>query len=563
GCNRSPILNNGNSDSSSLILKQVNFAVINGTKPNDSSNNIGDSTYSQLKINMQCFSVYPDGSNLIQNNIVVSSPTNSFDLVKEKSCKISLQEITIGGTTYSAVNSNMLNLTISPNISASNTNAYAYADANNNKYYIAANADGKQINIQYANSQQDAQNIPVNMVQANPVSVAVAGVPTPVVSNLSLYSTGKINNSSPTLTLYGSASNFTSCKMILSSTLPSPISPDWSNIDSIFKGATIDSKNVFDCNPKNPNASSIHTATQLGLTNYEIPIESHVTLSDDSSILVYTYNSTAYLTKFNAAGQIDSSFGTKGTLTYTLNNSFFDSVKIRQYDSNSFILQISSRNNNGSKTGYYVKYFFNGTIDNTFGNNGIATTISLPSGGNTQLIDFIVLKDHSLANVAYTQSPSNQLFITKSLSNGTLDTSFGNKGIYSENITDEMPSNFIFSPNIAEGTNGSLIYVLNTTNAVRISRVNKSGVLDTNYNSNINNTFVLTGYVNMKLLNILSTADGTLYAVGLAYCNGPQSLVILKIKPDGTFDSTFAKNGIYCDTTSNYSEVGYDSCFDK
>jgi hypothetical protein len=208
GCNKNIEMIKGNNSIGSVIYKEVNVAVINGTKSTQNNKLTSDSSYTKMQINMQCNSVYPDGTNLTQNNIEVLSSTNTFELVKGKTCQISLKEITIGGATFNSVNSNMLSLTISPTITALNTTALAYVDSNMNQYYLAANADGTQINIQYATLQADAENIPINIIQANPVTVAVSGVSVPVLSNLNLFGLASLNGSNPTLTFYGSANGF-------------------------------------------------------------------------------------------------------------------------------------------------------------------------------------------------------------------------------------------------------------------------------------------------------------------------------------------------------------------
>ncbi len=201
-----------------IYFKEASISVFKGVEKIDSKqnqkNNVflnslvsADNTYNQMKINMKCFEVYPNGTEFSQNEIIITSITNTFDLIKDKTCQISLKEITISGRIYSPTNGSLLTLGISPSLLSPVTDPLLYVSPDNGQYYIAANADGARINIQYASSKQEAANIPTNKIVANPVSVAVAEVPLPQVNNLSLFYLDKINFTNASVTLYGSASN--------------------------------------------------------------------------------------------------------------------------------------------------------------------------------------------------------------------------------------------------------------------------------------------------------------------------------------------------------------------
>ncbi|APJ03534.1 hypothetical protein [Silvanigrella aquatica] len=663
GCNKNIEITAGNNSIGNIIFKEVNVAVINGTKLIQSNKMADNNSYTQMKINMQCNSVYPDGTNLTQTDIVVLSTTNTFDLVKGKTCQIFLKEIIIGGVIFSSVNSNMLNLTISPTIMSPNSSALAYVDSNNNQYYIAANADGTQINIQYATLQADAENIPKNIIQSNPVTVAVSGVSVPVLSNLNLFGLASINGSSPTLTLYGSANGFTSCKIILSSSLTTPISANWSIVDTIYKAATVDNKNVFDCTNfvygmvnnfvqyannswamiyenhltnnllssyayknlntnldkkysfsldtsfgnngffskdfptsgmmnntitlnsnnepiisaiysvgkkgtfefgkldlSNPQSSSIKNVTQLGIQNYDMNVMTHITLSDNSTIIAYAYYFPAlYLVKYKASGEIDTSFGIQGTVTYPLDKQYILTLNMKKMANDNFIVQIGSYNGAIDSTlkGFYIKFLANGNVDSTFGSSGIAKTIVLPFA-NSMINNFIILKDSSLANISYTNLNKNQLIITKTKADGSIDTSFANNGIYTENLTLPMSvDNKFYSTDIAEGPNSSLFYFINSDKCAYISKLNKLGSYDAAYKTNIQNSYICDDD-NYYFFSIKSLSDGTLYGVGGAVKINKMSVMVAKIKPDGNFDQAFAENGIYFDNIVNKNEYGFD-----
>lgn len=134
-----------------------------------------------------------------------------------------------------------------------------------------------------------------------------------------------------------------------------------------------------------------------------------------------------YVCRFDANGFLDSSFATQGILTWNL----FDSsacfpVKIFQPDNLHYLLAVRIYNN-GNRT-LLIRLHNNGSIDSTFGNNGIVT---MPWINQTNLIG---VKLHN--NYCYYYGSFRNLNATKSKTylyrtdfSGQLDLSFGTGGI--------------------------------------------------------------------------------------------------------------------------------------
>ncbi len=125
-----------------------------------------------------------------------------------------------------------------------------------------------------------------------------------------------------------------------------------------------------------------------------------------------------------------------------------------------------------------VKYNSNGTIDTTFGNNGMVLT-AVDTGGdviNTQIIQpdgKILLSGYASDGVHY------YLPLMRLNPNGSIDTTFGINGLVSQDITDAP---YPTCQSIVLQPDGKIVAVGNSAKSF-ISRFNSDGSLDTTFNN--------------------------------------------------------------------------------
>ena len=124
------------------------------------------------------------------------------------------------------------------------------------------------------------------------------------------------------------------------------------------------------------------------------------------------------LIRLNTNGLIDNSFGTNGKFIIQNNNRGFDDIGSVMLPDNKFIINERYYNSNVSLVTATAKFNSNGTVDNSFGINGIA----LDQSPTTNMI---VQPD---GKIIKTGTKNNHFNTTRFLANGTLDTSFGNLG---------------------------------------------------------------------------------------------------------------------------------------
>lgn len=251
-------------------------------------------------------------------------------------------------------------------------------------------------------------------------------------------------------------------------------------------------------------------------------------------------NRHIFLTKHLTDGNLDTSFGDNGIVSLTIGN---DGCSISEIEIQSDGKIVASGNANGGPI--LLRFNQNGTMDNSFGNNGIST---LTSGGSFEILDngkFIIAGGFSDGfNVYFSISRYN--------SNGLIDTSFGNNGTV---ITDISPERFDLNAALKIQEDGKMVlagttYTQATQRKTVIARFMPNGNLDSTFGVNgivITSVGVEPGYGIYTDLEIQE--DGRIIAVGNAeneIGNGffESHSLMVRYNTNGSLDETFGLDGV-------------------
>jgi uncharacterized delta-60 repeat protein len=157
-------------------------------------------------------------------------------------------------------------------------------------------------------------------------------------------------------------------------------------------------------------------------------ITESVKLSDGKIVGLYSGNGYVFLKRFNTDGSLDTTFGNNGgIMTYMPSYNITAVQIVLQTDGK---LVVGGTTNVIATKVFLLRYNPDGSIDTTFGTNGLA----LIPVFNWELYNFAILPDNSfiISNGNYNNSA---LFsIAKVTTNGSLDPSFGTNGIVSISI---------------------------------------------------------------------------------------------------------------------------------
>jgi uncharacterized delta-60 repeat protein len=192
-----------------------------------------------------------------------------------------------------------------------------------------------------------------------------------------------------------------------------------------------------------------------------------------------------------------------------------------------------------------------GTLDQSFGTGGIATTSyngPLPVAAALQSNGQILVA----AGLYNTPAATEAFGLFRYKANGTLDTTFGTGGIASANFTDFIndpgdlaiqPDGKIIEVGTAESADG-------TVHAFAIARFNTNGTLDTTFGTGgevtTNFVGVGTGGRSNPAESVLIQPNGDILVGGSATACGkvcPAETALARYSPDGTLDTTFGDDG--------------------
>ncbi|MEW6194356.1 MAG: T9SS type A sorting domain-containing protein [Bacteroidota bacterium] len=298
--------------------------------------------------------------------------------------------------------------------------------------------------------------------------------------------------------------------------------------------------------------------TDLNTFNYStsmaIQSDNKIIVGGYSKINIYTYD--FMLTRFNTDGSIDNTFGNNGIVTTDINsrNDYLEDIKLQ---SDHKIVGVGY-SNTGTTTPNLIlaRYNSNGSIDNSFGINGIVE-YNYP-GYNLYGVSLSLLNDGKVVvSGDYIGSGVRGVFIARFNQDGSFDYTFDSDGI----LFTELPSVYISETHGLKVTGNGKILVCGravfTEEQGFVIRYNEDGSLDQSFGTNgilyLNIGGVLTSLTNIEVQN-----DGKIIVCGYHnYDAGTKSdLMLIRLNVDGSYDTSFNSSGIvFTDINSNSFDI--------
>ena len=266
-----------------------------------------------------------------------------------------------------------------------------------------------------------------------------------------------------------------------------------------------------------------------------------------------TYNGTDYdaaLVRYNFDGEIDTTFGTKGIVTTSRpGNDYITSAAIQTIEGGEEkIIAAGYSGETGTKDFLLARYNLSGTIDSTFGTDGIAVT---PIGSRDDEIQSIVIQENGkIIAAGFTNNGSNYDFaVARYTPDGELDITFGGAGFVTTPIgeKDERANSAVIEP--AGMADGKIIAAGTSYNGTdfdfALVRYNSDGELDNDFGTG----GIVTTLIGSKRDEANSAAiqkDGRIIAGGFttAETGGDNLFALVRYNSSGLLDSSFGTNGI-------------------
>ncbi len=272
------------------------------------------------------------------------------------------------------------------------------------------------------------------------------------------------------------------------------------------------------------------------------------TVQDDGKIIVVgnnasgsTANKESIIVRYNENGSLDTSFGTNGIIVAAFSTAY-DTLNAVEVQNDGKIVV-------GGYDGLdfiLARYTTSGQLDPSFGTNGIVRTNYYTSvlGGSQDRINCIAIQDNGkILAGGYSQYYGSYFYaIVRYNTNGTLDNSFGVNGKvdYTFNPSGAKEIfDMIVTPTGKIYAVGEAITSSSTSfTSQAIVRINSNGSIDSGFGTNGVRTFSFTN-VDGRFKDIKLQDDGKLVIVG----NRSVQFTLVRLSENGALDTTFSDDG--------------------
>lgn len=274
-----------------------------------------------------------------------------------------------------------------------------------------------------------------------------------------------------------------------------------------------------------------------------------VLIQDDGKIVVGGKRSNAFYQKYDFAivrykedGVLDSSFGSTGIVISDLEKPGDDLGSSLAMQADGKILLAGTKNNGDLSDMAVIRYNTDGTVDSSFGVNGVAVT---DFDNNKDVGNFIYIQPDEMILVAGSStnvSTSTGIFAVARLNtDGTPDISFGDNGKKTIAVPDASVS--ITTSGVATDGNDNIIISGQATDAgailyYAVTRLNTDGILDNGFGNN-GIALVGAGILGVAPYGMAIQQDNKIIVTGASAGSGTvQKVFTLRLNNDGVLPVT-------------------------
>ena len=286
--------------------------------------------------------------------------------------------------------------------------------------------------------------------------------------------------------------------------------------------------------------------TDFGSKIYDTSIRSTAIQQSDGKIVVAGTGVSGsendfVLARYNADGSLDGNFG--GGFVITPIDSWAEAYAVAVQDDGK-IVAAGKSNNGGDYDIAVVRYNFDGTLDDTFGGDGIVTT-QIGGGGDQEQANAVAIDYNGKIIIAGKQNDGSKdnFVLVRYNDDGSLDTSFDTDGIVSTAIGSDDDQAY----SVTIDSDGKIIVAgtSDTTPAsdFAVARYNDDGSLDTTFSGD---GLVTTdvGEGSADFFSVAIQDDDKIVAAGRSFISGHGNFTIVRYNTNGSLDTTFDTDGI-------------------
>ncbi|MFM9912013.1 MAG: beta strand repeat-containing protein [Methylophilaceae bacterium] len=285
-----------------------------------------------------------------------------------------------------------------------------------------------------------------------------------------------------------------------------------------------------------------------------------IVLQNDGKILVAGYarvggNYDFALVRLNSNGTLDGTFGTAGKVTTPI-GAAGDIANNVVLQADGKILLVGASFNGSNDDFAVVRYTAAGVLDTSFGaGNGIAITAI--GAGNDSAQSVIVQNDGRIVVAGNSFNGSNNDFaVVRYTTAGTLDTTFGTTGI----ITADVNGSQDVAYSVALQQDGKIVvagYSANgSNNDFSLVRYNANGILDGTFGTG-GKVVTTVGTGDDLGYSLVVQSDGAIVVAGYAFNGTDNDVALVRYTSSGALDATFGVGGKVI-TSVAADQIGYN-----
>lgn len=259
-------------------------------------------------------------------------------------------------------------------------------------------------------------------------------------------------------------------------------------------------------------------------------------------------NNDFLLIRFDAVGSLDNTFGTSG-MVISQSPTSTDRINSVKLQSDGKIIAAGYSDFNGTNDFTLARYNANGSVDITFGTNGVVLN-PVPIS-HEKINSILILEDDKIVASGITDYYGNSdIVVTRYNANGSLDNAFGTSGLV---ITRTDQSEITYS--VLLQPDNKIVVAGETNEFFGIIRYNSDGTVDTTFGTgDITSPPVGSGCD--AGLSAAIQRNGKIVAAGYSFNGMDNDFALVRFNIDGKLDNSFGTNGIVTTDISSSDEEG-------
>ncbi len=252
------------------------------------------------------------------------------------------------------------------------------------------------------------------------------------------------------------------------------------------------------------------------------------------------------LSSFAQPGTLDKNFGSGGIVVDSVHDAYPVHIALQSDGKSVSASSLVAVTNENPDHGFLLtRRNTDGTLDSSFGNKGSVVSGFHPSSTDrcyavsTQPDDRIVA-----AGTTYTdEGRYNHVAVVRYLKDGSLDNSFGKGGLVDFSIAEKTDA---FVTDMTVQKDGKVVVIGNSSTTSNkpviafIVRFNDDGTPDAGFG---NGGVLFSSYQSIRANSVLLQPDGKIVLGASNPYSGISAFVVLRYLPDGTPDNSFGKEG--------------------